>query len=103
MSWTFTAELWKWEARSEGGWQFVTVPPEVSDEIDEAVGPDRAGFGSIKVAVRIGTSSWRTSVFPSLGESGFVLPVKKAVRTAQGLDTGSIVEVMLEIAGPDAA
>lgn len=102
MSWTFTAEVWKWEVRSGGGWQFVTVPPEVSDEIDEAAGPDRAGFGSVKVSVRIGTSSWRTSVFPSTSESGYVLPVKKAVRTAERLDIGSSVEVVLEIASPDA-
>lgn len=80
--WTFDATLWRWR---EGTWHFVTVPAEVSDAIDEVVGDATGGFGSVRVEVTVGGSTWRTSLFPSKEEAAFVLPVKKAVRIAEGL------------------
>jgi hypothetical protein len=97
---TFTATLWLWDARRQDTWTFVTVPPEVGADIaDEADarGP-RAGFGSIKVQVRIGTVAWRTSVFPDSASGGFVLPVKAAVRRANDVGAGDEVTVHLAIA-----
>ena len=60
----FPAKLWIWNARGEEGWTFISVPLEVSEEIRafSAVRP-RAGFGSVRVSVTIGGSSWQTSVF----------------------------------------
>lgn len=92
----FTADLWRWKARDEetgGSWFFVSLPFEVADAIDEA-GPSR-GFGSVRVEVTIGSSTWRTSVFPSKGERTFVLPVKKAVRDKEGLVEGAPATVTL--------
>jgi len=43
----------------------------------------------------VGASTWRTSVFPSAEERTFVLPVKKAVRTAEGLAEGGPCRVRL--------
>jgi hypothetical protein len=94
---TFRAPLWAWRSRPDS-WVFLTVPPEVSDAIDDATAtlPPR-GFGSVRVEVRIGGSTWRTSVFPSSEESAFVLPVKRAVRSAEGLDVGDEAEVGLTV------
>lgn len=92
----FTADLWRWRARDEeagGAWFFVSLPFEVSDAIDEE-GP-RKGFGSVRVEVTVGTTTWRTSVFPSAEEKTFVLPVKKAVRSAEGLVEGGPCTVRL--------
>ncbi|MEO7421497.1 MAG: DUF1905 domain-containing protein [Ornithinibacter sp.] len=80
--WVFDAPLWRWR---EGTWHFVSVPEGVSDAIDEVVGDATGGFGSVRVEVTVGGSTWRTSLFPSKEEAAFVLPVKKAVRTAEGL------------------
>lgn len=96
---TFTAELWLWDARRSDTWTFVTVPPEVSAAIEDAadaLGP-RAGFGSVKVEVRIGAYVWRTSVFPDKDSGCFVLPVKRAVREANGVGAGDEVTVELEV------
>ncbi len=101
MSWTFRAAAWKWDVRKEAGWVFVTLPPDVTDELDEAAGPDKAGFGSVRVAVRVGTSSWSTSVFPDTARGGFVLPLKKAVRDREGIEVGTEVEVLLDLERPD--
>lgn len=93
----FTASLWRWAAKDEeksGAWFFVSLPFDVTDAIDETGGPAR-GFGSVKVEVTIGGSTWRTSVFPSVEEKTFVLPVKKAVRVAEGLVEDGPCEVRL--------
>ena len=99
-SWEFTAPLWRWTARQEtadpSAWCFVTLPEDVSEELRIVAGEPR-GFGSVPVHVRSGTSAWDTSVFPD-GESGcFVLPVKKAVRTAQRVEEGDEMTVQLEV------
>ena len=56
----------------------------------------RRGFGSVKVAVRVGDSRWNTSLFPQKS-GGWFLPIKKPVRVAEGLDFGDMVEVELEL------
>jgi hypothetical protein len=56
----------------------------------------RRGFGSVKVAARIGHSCWQTSLFPQKS-GGWFLPVKKPVRLAQGLEFGDRVEGELEL------
>ncbi|MFM5885412.1 MAG: DUF1905 domain-containing protein [Novosphingobium sp.] len=54
------------------------------------------GFGSLKVKARIGESSFATSVFPSK-DLGWLLPVKAAVRKAEGIGEGDMVAVVLEV------
>lgn len=54
------------------------------------------GFGSLKVTATIGDSTWRTSVFPSR-EEGWMLPVKSAVRKAEGIGEGDEVALVLEV------
>jgi len=98
VTFTFTAELWLWDARQAESWVFVTVPPEPSEEIAErSAQAPRRGFGSVKVHATIGTSSWSTSVFPNAAGAGYVLPVKKAVRTREGVETGDSVRVTLRL------
>ena len=90
----FSAELWRWEAQS--GWFFVTVSDDVSALIGERPRPPR-GFGSVRVRATIGRTTWATSVFPDSTRGAYVLPVKKAVRTAEGLDEGETAVVVLEV------
>ncbi len=94
MQCTFTAELWRWDARRSDTWTFVTVPPQDSDDLRIRSGPP-SGFGSIRVNVRIGGSTWDTSVFPDKTSGCYVLPVKAAVRRAERVDVGDSVEVRL--------
>ncbi|GIL36911.1 hypothetical protein PDTK01_29860 [Phycicoccus sp. DTK01] len=95
-TWSFEATLWRWR---DGSWHFVTVPAQVSDEVDEAVGDATGGFGSVRVRVRVGGTTWLTSLFPSAEQAAYVLPVKKAVRAAEGLAEGGAVRVVLTLAG----
>jgi hypothetical protein len=90
----FTAELWEYDGAA--AWHFLTVPAEASEDIRLSVAMP-AGFGSFKVEVSLGGSTWRTSVFPDKDSGGFVLPVKKAVRAAEGIEVGDRVTVALEV------
>ncbi|MDP3714098.1 MAG: DUF1905 domain-containing protein [Mycobacteriales bacterium] len=92
-SYRFDAELW--EHAGEAAWHFVTVPAELSEDLRGDAGP-RRGFGSVRVRVTIGGSTWSTSVFPSAA-GPFLLPVKKAVRRAEELEAGDTVAVELVV------
>lgn len=94
---SFTAPLWAWSG--EAAWYFVTVPGELSDDIRDRPRMPR-GFGSVKVRVTVGGSTWETSVFPDSKAGAYILPVKKAVRVAEGLDEGAPVQVRLELIEP---
>jgi hypothetical protein len=98
----FTAPLWQWQAKD--GWYFVTLPTDLADEIADGItdgitGLDRTsrGFGAVRVRVTVGGSTWETSLFPDRTLSSYVLPVKKAVRTAESLTEGSEVDVHLDV------
>jgi len=90
-SWTFDAELWSSEQFA--AWAFVTLPAEVGDDVRLLSGPP-TGFGSVRVEITLGASTWRTSVFPDKAR-GYVLPVKSAVRRREGLELGDRVRVAL--------
>lgn len=95
----FEAEPWVWSAKKDNeegtSWVFITVPEDVSDELRDLAGPPR-GFGSVRVEATIGATTWRTSVFPNSGDEGtFALPLKKAVRKAEGLEVGEPARVEL--------
>jgi len=89
----FAAELWRWK---DGSWFFVTLPLDVATDLRMEAGPPR-GFGSVRVEVTLGSSVWRTSVFPEGDGGSFVLPVKKAVRQAEGLEEGDVCDMELRL------
>lgn len=96
-SYDFEAPLWRWDARQSQTWTFVSLPQEIADEIAERGGSLPRGFGSMRVEVTVGNSAWRTSIFPSSSEGTYVLPIKRAVRAAEGLSEGTGVMVHIEL------
>lgn len=94
MTVSFVGELW--EHDGEGGWHFVSMPVGQSEELKARTVHARRGFGSLKVHATIGETSWHTSVFPS-STGAYVLPVKKPVRRAEGLEAGDVLEISLEL------
>lgn len=89
----FESAVTRWEKRVDD-WFFATMPEEISVELRELPAPPR-GFGSLRVQARIGASIWTTSIFFDGG--AFVLPLKKAVRQAQGISEGDVVLVDLDV------
>jgi hypothetical protein len=94
----FEAAVWEYAA-GPGSWHFVTVPAKVADAIVEEAGDQTRGFGSVRVDVRIGKTRWQTSLFPDRARGTYLLPLKKAVRSAEGLADGTIASVRLSVVG----
>lgn len=80
---------------------FITLPEEASDEIAEATEGATGGFGSVRVEVTCGSTTWRTSLFPSTSDGAYVLPMKRAVREAEGLAEGSTAYVQVRVLGTE--
>ncbi len=95
-SYRFESTLWV--ATGTGSWHFISLPNDESDQILDQAGPAGPGFGSVRVSVSIGSTSWRTSIFPDTKRGTYVLPIKKAVRVAEGLTEGDVVTVVLDVA-----
>ncbi|MBU4465056.1 MAG: DUF1905 domain-containing protein [Actinobacteria bacterium] len=90
----FEGEMFRWDARKDA-WYFTSLPAELSAEIREIPRPGR-GFGAVRVHAHVGSSAWKTSIFPG-GDGVYVLPLKRSVREAEGLERDSVVGVRLEI------
>jgi hypothetical protein len=94
---SFDSELWTWDARRAETWVFVSLPPGASEEIRELTAGRRRGFGSLRVRATLGATTWTTSVFPDRTRGVYVLPLKRAVRTAESLDTGAAITVAVTV------
>lgn len=90
----FAAPLWRWSG--ESAWHFLTVPEAVSDDIRSRVEPG-PGFGSVRVTVTVGASTWETSVFPDAKSGRYLLPVKAGVRRKERIEDGDEVDVHLVV------
>ena len=97
MTYEFDSPMWVWNARRTGTWTFVSLPTDIADEVLDLAAPVARGFGSVRVDVQVGRTTWRTSIFPDGKAGTYVLPVKKAVRTAENLTTGDLVHVTVDL------
>jgi hypothetical protein len=50
-----------------GGWHFITLPVKHAATIKALLRSPRPGWGSLSVTATIGSSSWKTSIFPEKG------------------------------------
>jgi hypothetical protein len=91
----FESVVRRWSG--EAAWYFAVLPLDLADEIRSQV--EHVGFGSVRDTARIGDTTWSTSVFPDKGSGSYVLPVKAAVRTAEGLDDADPVTIRLTVLG----
>ncbi|ALC11661.1 DUF1905 domain-containing protein [Sphingopyxis sp. 113P3] len=100
---TVTVPLWRWQpATAPGAWYFVAIEGDAADRVRLAAISGQwldglRGFGSARVEARIGDSSWTTSVFPHRESGGWLLPVKAAIRKAEGLGEGDAVTVTVSL------
>jgi len=89
----FSGKIWYW--RGPAPFFFVTVPEEDSRELKAVSGAVTYGWGMIPVRACVGETAWKTALFPKDGR--YLVPLKEAVRNAEGLHEGSEVRVVLEV------
>lgn len=93
----FDAELWRWQGATAAAWHFVTLPQVAAVEIRLRTIGKRRGWGSVRVKALIGETRWLTSIFPQPAADSYLLPVKSAVRKAEGISEGDTVAVELAL------
>lgn len=95
MKYKFSAEVWLYNG--PGAWHFITLPQDIADEIRDIFGTNRRGWGSIRVLVTIGKSSWNTSIFPDKKSNSYLLPIKAQIRQENSLTDGDKIKLKLEM------
>ena len=99
---THTGPLWRWTSpAAPAAWHFITIDGAAGEELSATALMRRMeglarGFGSVKVVAAIGATTFKTSVFPSSEQQGWLLPVKASVRQAEGLGEGDVARVTLD-------
>lgn len=94
MDTTFSAELFEWRGPAPFYW--LLLPADVCGYVRDEAAAATYGWGAIPVCVRLGGTQWETSLLPRDG--GYVLPVKKDVRTQERFGDGDTVTVAMSVA-----
>jgi hypothetical protein len=92
---TISAEVWLYPG--DAPWHFVTLPPDVADEIKARTAGSRRGFGSVPVEAKLGAISWETSLFPDSKSASYLLPIKAQVRRRERVEAGDEVTITLAL------
>lgn len=92
-----TGEIFYW--RGPAPYYYVRVPGEQSATIHSVAAEVTYGWGCIPVLAQLEDTQWQTSLFPKDG--GYLVPIKNAVRDAEGVDDGDVVAITLTIVVPD--
>jgi hypothetical protein len=91
---TIPSKLWIYPG--DGGWHFATVSRTDMLAIKDRYNPVKKGWGSIPVEATIGSTSWKTSLFP--GKDGtYLIPVKALVRKSENIVDGDAIEISLRV------
>jgi hypothetical protein len=92
----FCSTVWMYPG-AQAAWHFITVPEHISATIKKLFSTHAKAWGSIAVEATVGKTSWSTSLFPDKKRKAYVLPLKSAVRKAEGITKDDEIEVRLKI------
>lgn len=90
---TVSGEIFEW--RGPAPFYFLRIPDEESALIKSIASQVTYGWGVVPAWATIGDTRWKTSLMPKEGR--FLVPLKDAVRSAEALEVGHVVEVEIEI------
>jgi hypothetical protein len=93
MEMEFSGDLYYW--RGPAPFSLIAVPEELCVGLRAVSTVVSYGWGMIPVRARIGGTAWETSLFPKDGR--YVVPIRDAIRTAEGLALGDSVTVELAV------
>ena len=89
----FSGAVIEW--RGPAPYYFVPLPENEAGVVDDHKSLLTYGWGVIPVAGRVGRTDFTTSLFPKDG--GYLLPLKDAVRRAEGIEQGDVVDLRLTL------
>ena len=93
MRMSVTGSVFEW--RGPSPYHFVALSPEQAADLDEIARSVTYGWGMIPVTGRIGGTTFETSLWRK--EGTYYVPLKDAVRRAEGIAIGTMVTVALSL------
>ncbi len=93
----FSGEIFQW--RGPAPYFYVAVPDAESAALRAVASRVTYGWGVLPVEARVGETSWETSLFPKDGR--YLLPLRVALRRAEQIDDGDVIDVRLTLPGID--
>ena len=90
------AKVWKYTGK--GAWYFVSLAKDLGDTMKSEFGRNR-GWGSVPVTVRVGTSTWATSIFPDTKTHTYLLPIRADIRKKQNILEDDVIEIEYRVRG----
>lgn len=93
LSLTVHGEVWHW--RGPAPYHFVTLPDEAADQVRDIAPLVSYGWGMIPIDGTVGRTRFTTSLWPKDGS--YVVPLKDAVRHAEGIELGDEVTVEMVV------
>ncbi len=96
MKYRFRSEVWIYPSMT-AAWHFASLSRRKSAEIDKKFAGKRRGWNSFPVSVKLGSTTWKTSIFFDKREGAYILPLKAEVRRKEGIRQGDKVSFTLEV------
>jgi hypothetical protein len=90
-------EALMWRVNAQGGWHFVSLPKDISDEIREALKWQEQGWGRMKATAIIGDLRWETAIWFDTKRGTYILPIKSIIRTKTGIRLNEATAIQIEI------
>lgn len=91
----FSGRLWKSEG--QGGWHFVSLPKDTSQEIRANLQWQEEGWGRMKAMAKIEDVEWETAIWFDKKKDTYLLPVKAVIRKKIKLELNQVLELSISI------
>ena len=92
MEFEFAATVVEW--RGPAPFLYADIPLDDSADVKDAA-KGLEYWGQVPVLARIGDTEFTTALFPKDGR--YLLPLKDAVRRAEGIELGMVLEVGMDL------
>ena len=89
------AKVWVYPGKA--AWHFATLPEKEARDIKNTFKGNSRAWGSIPVTVTLGTTMWKTSIFPDGKTDSYLLPLKAQVRKKEGVPKDGKISFRLVI------
>jgi hypothetical protein len=92
----FKARVWIYPGES-ANWHFISLPKQEAAFIEKKYSQHKKGWGSLPVEVKVGKTSWKTSIFPDKRSGTYLLPLKAAVRKYEDIEAEEEITISLKV------
>ncbi len=96
MAFKFKSKVVLWPGET-ANWHFAYLPIKLGKEVKEKYGKKQRGWSSLPVIVKLGKTSWKTSIFFDRRSNTYILPLKAEIRKKEFLHDGDIATFSIQI------